>query len=219
MSRSRTSIVLIALVVALTTAGCSKAVDASPSSAPTAAATGSSTSTAPGVTTSTSAIATPTTATASLAKERERLETVHDALPNYTLDGVEPVALTVGGMTSKADLVFTGRVVALDEQTAYLEPKEVLKGTPLFGMPIAFRCQAGTASHPFYLASVLKEGDDLLIFARYYDQVPDDPYLKEKYRAYLLFESEFMKVGEEYANIKNTSWRTTVEEVGSLSHR
>ena len=121
-------------------------------------------------------------------------------------------------MTSGSDLVFTGRVVALDEQTAWLEPKEVFKGTPLFGTPIAFRCQALPGSHPFYLASVLKEGDDLLIFARYYDQVPDDPYLKDKYRAYLLFESEFMKVGEEYANIRNTSWRTTVEEVqASLS--
>lgn len=151
-----------------------------------------------------------------LAEEQRRLLEVHESLPRYALDPTEPGVLgNVTRLALEADLVFTGEVVRLDDETAYLEPGQVLKGTPLFGTPIAFRCKAGTSSHPFYLAGVLAEGDELLVFARTYDydQVPDDSYLKDKYQAYLLFESEFMKVGDEYVNIKDTSWRTTVEEV------
>ncbi len=166
---------------------------------------------------------TPATA-AAIAQQQQKLEQAREIVQTQ-LTGIKLFVTTpsVERCTNESRLIVHGTVTEVDAPhpaagdvtnpytVFYVEPEEVLKGSPRFGTPVAFALLApvgGAAESP------VAKGDEVLLFSYHGDE--DLPTGSGAHGAYFPWNDNygmFLAVGDQFVNVLAPFAFTTLEQV------
>jgi hypothetical protein len=176
----------------------------------------------------TQAVSTASTdAPLTLAKQQRRFSRANK-LANLYLTGVDFFEFpSLKHLARDAELVVYGQVTEVDRAryntpdgtkdertypsrpqqyvTFYVEPDQVLKGSPRFGTPIAFALEVGTSGVSY---SPVLVRDEVLVYADYRENLLRGNGEEDIYMASESHRSVFMKVGGQFVNIVEPSLST-----------
>ena len=92
----------------------------------------------------------------------------------------------------------------------YVAPIDILKGSPRFGTPVAFAIRRFVSTAT---ATSVQEGDEVIVFADYDPEVYGGGWKQDTYIPLVWDAGIFMRVGDEFLNLFDSSVLTTPSQV------